>query len=80
MKTVKIAKELDIRVIKRIHEMLLTEQSGNPKELASKLGISERSVYNYISYMKKEMNAPIIFDTHKGNYCYKRTCELNFRG
>jgi biotin operon repressor len=32
--------------------MLLTEQSGNPKELASKLGISERSVYNYISYMK----------------------------
>jgi DNA-binding CsgD family transcriptional regulator len=76
----KIVKQMDIRIIKRIHEILITEQSGIPKELASKLGISERTVYNYISYMKKEMNAPIFFDNHKGNYCYKRICELNFRG
>jgi transcriptional antiterminator len=70
---------MDIRIIIRLHEYLVTERSGIPKELATKLGISERSVYNYISYMKKEMNAPIMFDNRKGNYCYNRICALNFR-
>ena len=80
MKSIKIVNKMDIRIIKRIHEFLVTEQSGIPKELASKLGISERTVYNYISYMKKEMNAPIIFDNHKGNYLYSKSCRLIFKG
>jgi transcriptional antiterminator len=71
---------MDIRIIKRLHEFLITEQSGVPKELAGKLGVSERTVYNYISYMKKEMNAPIIFSAEKGSYCYDRYCEFNFKG
>lgn len=71
---------MDIRVIKRLHEFIITERTGTPKELASKLGVSERSVYNYISFMKNEMNAPIIYNNQKGNYCYKRICELRFEG
>jgi len=71
---------MDIRIIIRLHEYLITERTGAPKELASKLGISERSVYNYIAYMKSEMNAPISYDIHKGNYCYQRVCELRFEG
>jgi transcriptional antiterminator len=71
---------MDIRIIKRLHEFVITERTGTPKELASKLGVSERSVYNYISYMKNEMNAPITYDNQKGNYCYKRVCELSFEG
>jgi transcriptional antiterminator len=71
---------MDIRIIKRLHEFLLTEQSGTPNELADKLGISVRSVYNYISYMKTELNAPILFDNQKGHYLYNRSCLLTFRG
>lgn len=71
---------MDIRIIKRLHTLLLSERTGTPKELASKLGLSERSVYNYISFMKSEMNAPIIYDNQKGNYFYVRACELNFEG
>jgi transcriptional antiterminator len=55
-------------------------QTGTPKELASKLGISERSVYNYISYMKTDLQAPIGYDNQKGSYSYKRVCELCFKG
>lgn len=76
----KIVKEMDIRIIIRLHDYLITEQTGAPKELALKLGISERSVYNYIAYMKSEMNAPITYDNQKGNYCYQRDCELRFEG
>nr|WP_315161105.1 HTH domain-containing protein [uncultured Flavobacterium sp.] len=71
---------MDIRIIKRLHDFVITERTGTPKELALKLGVSERSVYNYISYMKNEMNAPITYDNQKGNYFYERVCELNFEG
>lgn len=53
---------MDIRIIIRLHEYLTSERTGAPKELASKLGISERSLYNYIAYMKSEMNAPIRYN------------------
>ena len=71
---------MDIRIIKRLHDFVMTERTGTPKELALKLGLSERSVYNYISFMKNEMNAPITYDNQKGNYFYTRVCELNFEG
>lgn len=58
----------------------MTEQTGSPKELSNKLGVSERTIYNYISFMKVEMNAPIIYDNQKGNYIYERVCLLVFKG
>jgi hypothetical protein len=54
--------------------------TGSPKELALKLSISELTVYNYISYMKTELNAPIIYNHQKGNYLYNRTCLFVFKG
>ena len=71
---------MDIRILKKIHDFILTERTGSPKELARKLGLSERTVYSYISYMKVEMNAPIIYDNQKGNYLYDRLCKLAFKG
>jgi len=71
---------MDIRIIKKLHEYIITERTGSPKELAYKLGVSERTVYSYISYMKTEMNAPIQFDNQKVNYFYERECLLSFLG
>ena len=71
---------MNIRIIKKLHEFILTERTGSPKELANKLGVSERTVYSYISFMKVEMNAPIVFDNQKGNYFYERVCLLAFKG
>ncbi len=76
----KIAKLLDIRIIIRLHELAKTEQSGTPKVLAQKLSLSERTVFSYLSFMKTELNAPIIFNTNKGSYCYTSTCDLCFYG
>jgi transcriptional antiterminator len=71
---------MDINIVIRLHEFFLMERTGTPKELALKMGFSERTVYNYISYMKTEMNAPIVFDVQKVSYCYCKMCELNFKG
>lgn len=52
--------------------------TGSPKELASKLLISERSVYNYIAFMKFELQAPIQYNYHKMTYVYHKPWEFKF--
>ena len=71
---------MDIRIIIRIHELITTKQTGTPKELAEKLELSERTIYNYVAFMREELNAPIIYNTALANYCYEVDCELNFNG
>ena len=75
-----LALDMDIRVIKKLHELITTERTGPPKELCIKLGISERTVYNYISFMKNELNEPIKYSADKGTYFYHGNCELRFDG
>lgn len=71
---------MDIRVIIRIHELIISKQTGSPKELSEKLELSERTIYNYIAFMRNDLNAPIIYSTPITSYCYERECELNFTG
>lgn len=71
---------MDIRIIIRIHELITAKQTGTPKELAEKLELSERTVYNYVAYMREELNAPIIYNAALANYCYEEECQLSFNG
>ncbi|WP_291130978.1 HTH domain-containing protein [Flavobacterium sp. UBA7682] len=71
---------MDIRVVIKIHELLKANRAGNSNDISLKLGISVRSVYNYLTFMKTELNAPIAYSHQTKNYCYERECELNFRG
>jgi hypothetical protein len=50
--------------------------TGSPKKLASKLAISERSVYNYISFMKMELQAPIVYNYQNQTYIYSEDWEF----
>jgi hypothetical protein len=52
--------------------------TGSPKQLASKLGITERSVYNYIAFMKREMNAPIVYNYQCMSYVYCEHWDFKF--
>ncbi|MGV9003263.1 hypothetical protein [Flavobacterium sp.] len=71
---------MDIRIIIKIDELLKANRAGNSKEISVRLDISVRSVYNYITFMKSELNAPITYDAQNKNYAYERECELNFTG
>ena len=52
--------------------------TGKPKELALKLNVSERTIYNYIHFMKRELKAPIIYNRLKDSYQYEGNCNINF--
>jgi transcriptional antiterminator len=71
---------MDIRKIVRLHKLIKNQRTGSPKELAEKIGVSERSVYNYIGYMRIELNAPISYEEEKRSYCYEYDFDFNLDG
>jgi len=61
--------------ILRINALVKLRATGSPRELAGKLGISERRVYEYINNMK-ELGAPIAFSYYYNSYIYYIDGEL----
>jgi predicted DNA-binding transcriptional regulator YafY len=64
-----------INKMMRINTLVKLRATGSPRELANKLGISERSVYEYISNMK-ELGAPIAFSYSHNSYIYCQEGDL----
>jgi transcriptional antiterminator len=71
---------MDIRVFIRLHELINYKQTGNLKQLAQKLEISERSVNYYIAFMRNELKAPIVYNRKLETYLYETECKLCFVG
>lgn len=63
--------------VARIDYLIRTKATGSPSELARRLGISERSVYDYLKLMK-EFGAPIKFDNFRQTYYYDGDGGFNF--
>lgn len=61
-------KEIFQRLV-RIDQLIRIKATGTPVELADKLGISERSVYEYLNLMK-DLGAPIKFSSYRQSYYY----------
>lgn len=56
--------------LRRLDELIRTKGTGAPKQLARRLGISERSLFEYISLMK-ELGAPIRYSRSTQSYWYE---------
>ena len=65
-----------INRLKRIDQLIRLEATGNPKELATKLNISERQLYRYINDLK-ETGVKIIFNHNINSYTYLTENEIN---
>lgn len=64
-----------IEKIKYIDFLIRLKCTGSPKELAEKLGVSERTVYSYLETMQ-ELGATIYFDRNCMSYLYKEIKEF----
>jgi len=56
--------------IEFIDHLIHIKGTGTPKEFATRLSVSERTLYNYLSVMKK-FGAPIAYCKSKRSYYYK---------
>lgn len=60
-----------------LNSLISKEATGTPRELALKLRISERAVYNYIQLLKSR-DAPIFYDRKRNSYCYSEDGTFQF--
>ncbi|MBL6449910.1 HTH domain-containing protein [Fulvivirga sp. 29W222] len=64
-----------IEKIERLDSQIRHGSTGNAEELAQKLGISKRSVFNYLKWMK-DRGAPITFSRIRKSYIYDQEVEF----
>ncbi|MCO5237803.1 MAG: HTH domain-containing protein [Chitinophagaceae bacterium] len=67
----------DIHRLESIDRLIRIKGTGTPQCFAKKLGISERTLYEYLAYMK-ELGAPIEYNKFKGSYYYTEQGGFNF--
>ncbi len=64
-----------LKLLDRVHQLIRRKATGTPKQLAKRLDMSERCLYNIISLLK-EMGGPIYYCSAKQSYCYERSVDF----
>lgn len=58
-----------IERFQKIDKLIQKKATGNATELAQKIGVSRRTIIEFIAVMK-QLGAPIYFDKYKNSYSY----------
>jgi hypothetical protein len=61
---------MKIELLQKTIDLIKEEQTGNALNFASKLNISERMVYKYISLIKIEFHAPVKYCRTRNTYYF----------
>src|SRR5690606_3851184 len=61
--------------LQQLHQRIVQENTGTPKELANYMNISERSLYKLIEQLK-DLTAPICYNRCSNTYFYEGDFEL----
>lgn len=70
---------MNIKNIQLLIEFIENTETGNPAELATKLGVSERMIYKYLDILKSEFNAPIKYNHSAKTYFFSETGSIDLR-
>ncbi len=63
--------------LQRLVEAIEQKSTGNAREIAKKLNVSERMVYNYLDVLKNEFGAPIKFNRSTQSYYFTEAGSLD---
>lgn len=63
--------------LERLHQLIESGSTGSPAELAQRLGVTDRTVRNYISQLVK-LGAPVEYSRSSQTYYYKHPVALRF--
>ena len=58
--------------IQRLDSLIRQKRTGSPKELADKLGISERWLYSFLEEIREELDCPIRYNRLRRSYEYEK--------
>ncbi|MBE9468408.1 MAG: hypothetical protein IMY72_08850 [Bacteroidetes bacterium] len=63
-------KKTEKEIIERIDQLIRLEATGNAKELADRLCVCERTVFNILKKIREEFKAPVLYIKCKNSYVY----------
>ncbi len=69
---------MNIKKTKYFIHLVEKERTGTPAEIAEKLEVSERMIYNYVQVLKNKFNAPIEFNKYRKSYQFERPGKLHW--
>lgn len=67
----------DLHRLRSMDRLIRIKGTGTPQYFAKKLGISERTLYEYLSFMK-DLGAPIEYNKFRESYYYTSEGGFNF--
>ena len=67
---------MNIVKIKYFIHLVEKERTGSAKDAAEKLGISDRTIFNYVNVLKTQLNAPIFYNREKKSFVFNEEGEL----
>lgn len=63
--------------LSQLDSLIRVKGTGSPRHLSEKLGVSERTVFDYIDILKS-LGAPISFCRERGTYYYTQNGRFMF--
>ena len=67
---------MNIQKIKHFIYLVKKGRTGSPEEVAKKIDVSERMIYNYVGILKNEFNVPIDYNRYKKTYFFQESGKL----
>jgi predicted DNA-binding transcriptional regulator YafY len=61
--------------LRKIHKLIQNKKTCSPNELAHRLKISQRQLYNVIEYLK-EIEVPLVFSRKNNTFYYEYNFDL----
>ncbi len=70
---------MNLEKLESLHKLIVAGRARNTKDIARVLNVSERMVFNYMNYLRDELNAPLVYDRNVGYYRYTEDGGLSFK-
>jgi len=67
---------VNLMLIQRLDNLIYRKATGCPEKLAQLLKVSERTLFNYLQYMKEDLNLPIQYNAWRQTYFYEKEGRL----
>jgi hypothetical protein len=65
--------------IQQLIDIIHLGDTGTPKDISEKLGVSERMIFKYIEIIKTEFNAPVKYNRLSKTYFFENDGKLDLR-
>jgi hypothetical protein len=62
---------VDLAKLDRLDRLVRRQATGTPVQLAERLGMSRSSLFEFISFLRDEMRAPVRYSKCIGSYVYE---------